>query len=518
MITYDNFPQSELENICEAENNAEVMKRFIDETSLTADIIKRKKAILHLWADYMNSFWDEGNDLNEKDHWKQQWEWGSEILDYMDEYISNQNTKKKIKPPSDGAIPDELFTNPDAVFENLLDDIKDVIDPAGDQNKVSKPYQNHNDNKTINLDNASEIHISGRIDNFLFGKIKDPYFEELEKSGNVFKDNKKNNQLFLESLFSLFLENNPFSEKTNLQLFEEVIDIKKFFQYCPNFYKIYLTMLPDIHQNKEVIKKDNELYLKSEEIRSIEYDHYSFLEEIIDSPSHLSQNTNPDICNQFRVFSPDLFIEIYDKGKKIYDGQLGKFLDLKNIQNEITWTDKDYNLITDKQKNALINLKENKYSYFDVKVGNIVSEGKHKSINYDNFWPIDYFKFTMGKSSKLLDKKYWFQNHEKHYQYEFKKEVRVSFANVSKCIFKFSEKIDFEKLLLLRCGSEEICRSAAINYGDDLNLFNFIAYDGKLIKPEETIFRDKGIDIFLSSQITQHITNNQPLFFTLFVD
>ena len=70
----------------------------------------------------------------------------------------------------------------------------------------------------------------------------------------------------------------------------------------------------------------------------------------------------------------------------------------------------------------------------------------------------------------------------------------------------------------MRCGFEEACRSAAINYGDDLNLFNFIAYDGKLIKPEETIFRDKGIDIFLSSEITQHITNNQPLFFTLFVD
>ena len=32
-----------------------------------------------------------------------------------------------------------------------------------------------------------------------------------------------------------------------------------------------------------------------------------------------------------------------------------------------------------------------------------------------------------------------------------------------------------------------------INYDDDTNLFNFVAYDGKLIKPEETIFRDKGV-------------------------
>ena len=152
---------------------------------------------------------------------------------------------------------------------------------------------------------SSEIHISGRIDNFIFGKIKDPYFDELEKSGEVFKDNKKDNQLFLEKFFSLFLENDPFSDKTNLQLFEELIDNKKFLQYCPNFYKIYLTLLPEAHENKEIVNKNKEFYLKSEEIRSIEYDHYSFLEEVIDSPSHLSQNTNPKVDNQFRVFSPE---------------------------------------------------------------------------------------------------------------------------------------------------------------------------------------------------------------------
>ena len=63
MITYDNFPQSELENICEAENNAEVMRGFINETSKITDTAKRKEAILHSWSTYMNSFWDEGNDL-----------------------------------------------------------------------------------------------------------------------------------------------------------------------------------------------------------------------------------------------------------------------------------------------------------------------------------------------------------------------------------------------------------------------------------------------------------------------
>jgi len=403
--------------------------------------------------------------------------------------------KKKIKLPKDGSAPDELFTNPDKVFDSLLDDIKEAVDPTG--------ILNEKNNKASDQNKSSEIHISGRIDNFLFGKIKKSYFDELEKSGEVFKDNKKDNQLFLEKFFLLFLENDPFSDKTNLQLFEELIDNKKFLQHCPNFYKIYLTVLPDTHENFE-------------EIRSFEYDHYSFLEEVIDSPSHLSQNTNPEVDNQFRVFSPELFIEVYSEGKKIHESELGKFLELKNIQDQAS--DEDSKFLSEKQKNVLDKLNLNKYACWNIESWNAVSISKHKSIHYENFWPLDYFKFTMGTSSELLDRKYLWRNYEKHYQYEFKKEVRVTFSNVSKCIFKFPEKIDFEKLSLLRCGKEEICRSEAINYGDDLNLFNFIAYDGKLIKPEETIFRDKGIDLSLTSRNTQYDDNNQPSFFALFID
>ena len=126
---------------------------------------------------------------------------------------------------------------------------------------------------------------------------------------------------------------------------------------------------------------------------------------------------------------------------------------------------------------------------------------------------MDYFKFIMGTSSKLLDQKYWWQNMHKYYQYEFTREVRVLFSNVSKCIFKFPEKIDFEKLIFLRCGLDEVCRSAAINYDDNTNLFNYIAYNGELIKPEETISGDKGIDLQFCLE-----PNNHPDFCELFFD
>jgi hypothetical protein len=366
----------------------------------------------------------------------------------------------------------------------------------------------------MTFSNTSEIHISGRIDNFLFGAMKDPYFQEFQNANQVFKDSSKTKQDFLESFFSLFLENNPFENKTNLEIFNENIDVNKLQKLCPHFYKIYQTVLPESLESKEIVNKDGEAYLKTENIRSTEYDHYSFLEEILDSPSHLSQNTNPEVDNQFRVFSPELWVEVYSEGKKIHEGELGKFLDLKikNVQDQIMNTEEENNLLTDKQKKALANLEENKYSYLTP---NMIAASKRKIVHFENFWPIDFFKFTMGTSSKLLDQKYWWQNMDKHYQYEFTREVRVTFSNVSKCIFKFPEKIDFEKLLLLRCGSDEGCRQEAINYDDDTNLFNFVAYDGKIIKPEETIFRDKGIDILLSSEISQY---NQQLFFVLFID
>lgn len=93
-ITYDNFPQEELAKICEAENNAEVMQKFINETiEYKNNFEKRREEILFKWATYMNSFWDEGNDLGEEDHYHQQWDWGSDLLDCMDEYIESENKK-----------------------------------------------------------------------------------------------------------------------------------------------------------------------------------------------------------------------------------------------------------------------------------------------------------------------------------------------------------------------------------------------------------------------------------------
>jgi hypothetical protein len=342
--------------------------------------------------------------------------------------------------------------------------------------------------------NSSEIHISGRIDNFLFGKIKKSYFDELEKSGEVFKDNKKDNQLFLEKFFSLFLENDPFSDKTNLELFEELIDNKKFLHHCPNFYKIYLTILPDTHENYE-------------ELSSFEYDHYSFLKEVLDSPSHLSQNIYPEVDNQFRVFSNELLLEIFSDDKKIEESTLGEFLNLKEAE-----LDDNFNFkYSDKQKKAFDNLIKNKLSYWDV---DPTATTKYNSIRYDGFWPKDFFRFVLGNSSDLYDKsKNFFAVANDNFQYDRSSEVRIIFSNVSKCVFKIKEKIDFEKLSFLRCGLDELCRSSVINYDDKTNLFNFLAYNGEIIKPNETIHTDKGILI----DLMKNNETRQPSFYELFI-
>ena len=49
----------------------------------------------------------------------------------------------------------------------------------------------------MTVSNTSEIHISGRIDNFLYGAMKDPYFQEFQNSNQVFKDSSKTKQDFL---------------------------------------------------------------------------------------------------------------------------------------------------------------------------------------------------------------------------------------------------------------------------------------------------------------------------------
>ena len=70
--------------------------------------------------------------------------------------------------------------------------------------------------------------------------------------------------------------------------------------------------------------------------------------------------------------------------------------------------------------------------------------------------------------------------------------------------------------MFLRCGLDEGLRNYEINYGDDINLFNYIAYDGVLLTPEETIFRDKGIQI--NPTLRDGDDDLQPGFCALFID
>jgi hypothetical protein len=39
----------------------------------------------------MNAFWDEGNDVDEEEHWSQNYDWGIDILEEMCDYIEDAN-------------------------------------------------------------------------------------------------------------------------------------------------------------------------------------------------------------------------------------------------------------------------------------------------------------------------------------------------------------------------------------------------------------------------------------------
>ena len=389
---------------------------------------------------------------------------------------------------------------------------------------------------------TSEIHISGEIDNLLFGYLKDPYYAELEKSINCFHVAQQTPDDFLKIFFSLFLENDIFSEDTNLQKFEKSIDITKLARYCPNFFAIYQTILPQEETERTLLdtsvqenpnplidmiqdtladleketgmfgdeytkkvqereKRFDEPMVKTEKIRSTTYTIHSFLEEILDSPSHPSQNTNPNFDNQLRMFNGSHLIEFYEDGQKTAENTLDGLdvhKDLYFEYDEVKKTtafdsiDAEIDMPNDPVHvceiiNKLINVISP-----DTNSGSI-RQYKDGSLYFNNYGrPIHFINFFFGSLEGRRDPAN-FPNHV----YEFKKikyhrdrEVRVRFYNVSKIIYKIPNKIERSKIAFLIYGTE------STNGG--LGHFNYIAYDGIIIKPEEIFYRDKGISIDLT--------------------
>jgi hypothetical protein len=418
----------------------------------------------------------------------------------------NKKTKSKNSNNADAASnldQEPLASNVlDALFEPILKELETQLEE--DSNGFKEVSSKENSKKDgISSKAHTEIHISGRIDSFVFGALKETYFEEYTNSHLFLKDGGKKKD-FLEKMFSLFLESTPFSNKTNLEIFNDSIDLKKFKKACPGFYSIYETVLTDDYEKKELLAKDDGIYLKTTTARSTKYDYYLFLKEIMDSPNFL---------NPLRVFSTDNFIEIFTNQQKNQEGQLDQFLELKEVDQDEDFDDEGEFKYSSQQSDLL-----NKFDQGGNRFPNLglvpIAISKQGSLQLDGFWPIDFFKFVLGDSSELYEGLYSVIH--KHYQYKRDREIRVVFSNVSRCVFKLDTDLDYEKLMFLRCGLDEGLRNYEINYGDDINLFNYIAYDGLLLTPEETIFRDKGIQI--NPTLQDGDDDLQPGFCALFID
>ena len=394
---------------------------------------------------------------------------------------------------------------------------------------------------------TSEIHISGEIDNLLFGYLKDPYYAELEKSINCFHLEQQTPDDFLKTFFSLFLENDIFSEDTNLQKFEKSIDITKLERYCPNFFAIYQTILPQEETEQTLLdtsgqenlnpfidilhdtladlekespylgdeytkkvqereKKFDEPMVKTKKIRSTSYTIHTFLEEILDSPSHPSQNTDPSFDNQLRMFNGSHLIEFYEDGQKIEESTLEEYFK-KNDRKEIDFEfDEEKKLIdfyednipdNPDQARELTNKLLNVFSPI-YQFGSKIYKHKEGSIFYDNGEPTHFINFffnsLQGYQESILKKDQF-----KDIKYYREREVRVQFYNVSKIIYKIPEKIQRNKLAYIIYGILwENERFKYIDYGPSSVAFNYIAYDGIIVKPEEIFYRDKGIRIDLT--------------------
>ena len=394
---------------------------------------------------------------------------------------------------------------------------------------------------------TSEIHISGEIDNILFGYLKDPYYAELEKSINCFHVAQQMPDDFLKIFFSLFLENDIFSEDTNLQKFEKSIDIVKLERYCPNFFAIYQTILPQEETEQTLLdtsgqenpnpfidmiqdtladleketgmfgdeytkkvqereKRFDEPMVKTEKIRSTSYTIHTFLEEILDSPSHPSQNNDPSFDNQLRMFNGSHLIEFYEDGQKIEECTLEEYFK-KNDQKEFDFEFDEEKKFIDFYEDAIPDNPDQACGLTDkllnvaspiCRFGSKIYQHKDGSIFYDNGEPTHFINFffngLQGYQESILKKDQF-----KDIKYYREREVRVQFYNVSKIIYKIPKKIQRNKLAYIIYGILwENERFKYIDYGPSSVAFNYIAYDGIIVKPEEIFYRDKGIRIDLT--------------------
>lgn len=418
------------------------------------------------------------------------------------------NKKAKSKNSNNAATASHLDQEPlasnvlDALFKPVLEELERQLEEDSNGFEEMSSKKNHKKDRASSKA-RTEIHISGRIDSFVFGALKETYFEEYTNSHLFLNDGRKNKD-FLEKMFSLFLENTPFSNKTNLEMFNDSVDLKKFKKVCPRFYSIYETVLTGDYEKKELAAEDDDLYLKTTAARSTKYDYYLFLKEIMDSPNFL---------NPLRIFSTDNFIEIFTNQQKSQEGQLDQFLELKEVDQDEDFDDEGEFKYSSQQSDLLNKFDQGGYRFPDLGL-NPIAISKQGSLQLDGFWPIDFFKFVLGDSSELYEGLYSVIHN--HYQYKRDREIRVVFSNVSRCVFKLDTNLEYEKLMFLRCGLDEGLRNYEINYGDDINLFNYIAYDGVLLTPEETIFRDKGIQI--NPTLRDGDDDLQPGFCALFID
>ena len=152
----------------------------------------------------------------------------------------------------------------------------------------------------------------------------------------------------------------------------------------------------------------------------------------------------------------------------------------------------------------------------------MVFSHKDGSIFYEYGQPIHYINFFFGslegaKDPENFPNRRWEFKKSKHHR---EREVRVQFYNISKIIYKIPCKIQRSKLAFLNYG----CESSRFGFNDIINCnsnvnFNYIAYDGIVVKPEEIFFRDKGIRIDLTrKEQPKMIEENLPDLWGLTID
>jgi len=293
-------------------------------------------------------------------------------------------------------------------------------------------------NVTSNPDQI-EITISGRIAKYYFGRIKDDLQDELKSVLSISDEAIETEQDFLKLFLSITLE----AREEARDNFKNLVPLDAFEEQCPNLFAIF----------NEVLEYD--------------LDHFGLYDALFDTAEYWEGGTG-----FVSFFEDDCKVSFVINGQEtIKDLSLGEFAQQINGYHTENPPENDQERILSDKLKEFIQLNSEEFGLSEDMGVSINKEGAM----FSELW------FTPQALEAISDRE---------------NSVSIYHDDIIDYTFYIeTEKFEFSKLLFLTYANYADFRGNSLT-----TLANYIFYDNKIIQPDETWHRDKGIELEYESK------------------